>query len=414
MKENSVSQMEKSSWGKKTVLGFQNLMMCFGATVLVPLLLGINVGLALISAGVGTLIFHVCTRGKVPVYLGSSFAFLPAVGAAIASYGLDGAMSGVIAAGVIYIFFAFIVKGIGVEKVMEFFPPVVTGPMIILIGLILAPSAIGNVSAPIGEIDPVLNWVVMGVTVLTVFLVMAKGKKMVKAIPILIALPVGYILAVLMGMVNIDSIVAAEWLNLPQVTAPRLDWGAIIMVAPLASVTFVEHIADIQAVSDVTGNNIFKRIGLFWTILGDGLATIAGGGFCGIANTTYSEGTGAMVLTKNYDPWTFRIAAGFAIVLGFCGKFVAILQTIPGPVIGGISMIVFGSIAATGLRTMIDKGVNLSKARNIAIVSTMLVFGFVPAGTIVIAGVSISGLTLAALAGVVLNKVWKEKPEELD
>lgn len=402
--------MEKAkSIGKLGLLGVQNLVLCFGATVLVPILLGINIGIALISAGIGTLIFHCCTQFKVPVFLGSSFAFLPALTSAIAVYGVNAAMGGVIAAGAIYLIFAFLIWKIGVKKILSFFPPIVTGPIIILIGTILIPSSITTIKTQIGNINPNLNWLVMLVTVAIAAIVMAKGKGLLQLIPILFAIPGGYLFAALLGMVDISTIGTAVWFGLPEITWPNFNLGAILAIAPIAIATFVEHIGDIEAVSNIANQDFVSKPGLHRTIAGDGLATMFAGIIGGPPNTTYSEGTGGMAITKNYDPRTFRLAACLAILLGFCGKFVALLQTIPGPVMGGVSFLIFGSISCMGFKTLVTHKIDFSQSRNIVIVALMLGFGLVSSGGIVIGSLDISGVALAAIVGIILNKIWPEK-----
>lgn len=406
--------MEKAkSMGRLGLLGVQNLVLCFGATVLVPILLGINIGIALISAGVGTLIFHCCTKGKVPVFLGSSFAFLPALLSAITTYGANAAMGGVVIAGAVYLVFAFLIWRVGVGKILSFFPPVVTGPIILLIGTILIPSSITTIKTPIGNIDPNLNWLVMLITVTIAAFVMAKGKGLLKLIPILFAIPGGYAIAALFGMVNVDAVKTAVWFGLPEITWPAFNLGAILTIAPIAVATFVEHIGDIEAVDSIANQKFTSNPGLHRTILGDGLATMFAGFIGGPPNTTYSEGTGGMAITRNYDPRTFRIAACLAILLGFCGKFIALLQTIPGPVMGGISFLIFGSISCMGLKTLVTNNIDFKQSRNIVIVALMLGFGLVSNGGIVIGNLDISGVALAAIVGIALNKIWPEKKPPL-
>ncbi|MGI6200210.1 MAG: uracil-xanthine permease family protein [Christensenellales bacterium] len=414
---------KKDSAGKMILLGIQHVFAMFGSTVLVPALTGLNPAVALLCAGVGTWIFHLVTGRKVPTFLGSSFAFIGVIIAAAetcsgAAQGTEGylaglpyATGGIIVAGAVYLLLALVVRLVGVERVRSFFPPIVTGPMIIIIGLMLAPTAITNILTPIGTNPLWINWVVAIITLLVIIGVTLFAKGFFKLVPILIGIVVGYIAAICFGIVDFTPIVEANWIGLPALVLPKFDGRAIALIAPIAIVTFVEHIGDVAASSAVVGKDFMKDPGLARTLLGDGLATMVAGVLGGPANTTYSENTGVLAATKNYNPVTLEIAATVAIALAFFGKVGAVLQTLPGPVMGGVSIILFGMIAAVGLRTLVENQVDFKESRNLLIVSVMLVLGLGADKAIVIGNVSISGVALAAVLGIVLNKVL---PQHID
>lgn len=416
---------KKDSFGKLLLLGVQHVFAMFGATVLVPLLTGMDPAVALLCAGVGTWIFHLCTGRKVPTYLGSSFAFIAAIqGAAMICGGADAvgteaymaglpyATGGVLIAGALYLVLALLVKLVGVERVRSFFPPIVTGPVVTIIGLMLAPTAISNITTQIGTINVGLNWLVAAIAIATIFIVSLFAKGIFKLVPILIGIVVGYIAAICCGMVDFSVIADASWISVPKLFLPKFDLRAIGLIAPIAIVTFVEHIGDVNASSAVCGKDFIKDPGLHRTLMGDGLATMFAGLVGGPANTTYSENTGVLAATKNYNPLTLEIAACIAIVLAFFGKFSALISAMPGPVLGGVSVVLYGMIAAVGLRTLVENQVDFTKSRNLLIAAVMLVLGLGADKAIVIGGVAISGVALAAVLGIILNKVLPESIEK--
>ena len=411
--QSDVQRTNRDTTGKMLLLGIQHVFAMFGSTVLVPALTGLNPAVALLCAGLGTLLFHLVTKRKVPTFLGSSFAFIAAiVGCAqMMSNGAEKgteaylaampyATGGIIVAGALYVILAVIVYFVGAERVKSFFPPVVTGPMVIIIGLMLAPTAITNITTTVGLI-----------TILSIIGITLFARGFFKLVPILIGIVVGYIAALCFGMVNFQPVAQAQWLALPQCFLPKFDWRAIVLIAPLAIVTFVEHIGDITANSAVVGKDFIKDPGLHRTLLGDGLATMLAGAIGGPANTTYSENTGVLAATHNYNPVTLEIAAVFAILLAFIGKLGAVLQTIPGPVMGGVSVILFGMIAAVGLRTLVENKVDFKESRNLLIVAVMMVFGLGGA-TLDLGPIAFSGTALAAVLGIILNKALPQKIEE--
>ena len=416
---------KKDSFGKLLLLGVQHVFAMFGATVVVPLLTGMDPAVALLCAGVGTWIFHLCTGRKVPTYLGSSFAFIAAIqGAAMICGGADAvgtdayvaglpyATGGILVAGALYLVLALLVKLVGADRVSSFFPPIVTGPIVTIIGLMLAPSAISNITTQIGTINVGMNWLVAAIAIATIFIVSLFAKGIFKLVPILIGIVVGYIAAICFGMVNFQTIADAAWISLPNFFLPKFDLRAIGLIAPIAIVTFVEHIGDVNASSAVCGKDFIKDPGMHRTLMGDGLATMFAGLVGGPANTTYSENTGVLAATKNYNPITLEIAACIAIVLAFFGKFAALITAMPGPVLGGVSVVLYGMIAAVGLRTLVEKKVDFTKTRNLLIAAVMMVLGLGANGAIVIGGVAISGVALAAVLGILLNKVLPESIEK--
>ena len=390
---------------KMLVLGFQHTFAMFGATVLVPILTGINVSTALLFAGLGTLLFHFITKGKVPAFLGSSFAFLGGY-AAVAPLGADGtpsemlpyAAGGVVVAGLIYVVMSGLIKVFGVKRIMHFFPPVVTGPIIIAIGLILAPSAITNCQS---------NWLLAFIALAIIVVCNIWGKGMVKILPILIGIVGSYIVALLMGEVNFDAINQADWFGLAIHTGSmaKFSVSACITIAPIALATMMEHIGDIAAISATCEKHYLADPGLHRTLLGDGLATSFAGLFGGPANTTYGENTGVLALTKVYDPRVMRIAACCAILLSFFPKFGAAIQTVPTAIIGGISFVLYGMISSVGVRNIVENQVDFTKSRNLIIAAVILVsaLGFNSVGGITVPlwggySFTLSGLAIAAIA----------------
>lgn len=409
--QNGIYDASELGVPKMLLLGIQHTFAMFGATVLVPLLTGLDVGTTLLMAGLGTLLFHLLTRGKVPAFLGSSFAFLG--GYQIVAPMLDGrpntemlpyACGGVVCAGLLYLVMAALMKFFGSEKVMRFFPPVVTGPIIIAIGLILAPSAINNCST---------NWPLALIALAAVLVFNLWGRGIVRLVPILLAILVSYAAAVVMGAVDFTAVREASLLGIaihPAAFA-KFDISSIITIMPIALATMMEHIGDICAISATTGVNYVEDPGFHRTMLGDGLATSLSALFGGPANTTYGENTGVLALTGVYDPRVIRLAAYFAILLSFCPKFSAVIQTVPSAIIGGISFVLYGMISAVGLRNLVESNVDFSLSRNLLIAAVILVsaFGFNSIGGVsfTVAGttVTLSGLAIAALAGILLNAV---------
>ncbi len=394
---------------KMLILGLQHTFAMFGATILVPILTGLDVSVTLLMAGLGTLLFHLLTKGKVPAFLGSSFAFLGGY-AAVAPM-VDGtpneemlpyACGGVFAAGIIYVIMAALIKAFGARRVMRFFPPVVTGPIIISIGLILAPTAITNCQT---------NWPLALIALLSIIIFNIWGKGMVKIIPIILGVIISYIAAIFMGEVDLSAISEEAIIGLPHLTVMKFDISAIITIMPIALATMMEHIGDISAIGATTGKNYISNPGLHRTLLGDGLATCLSSAFGGPANTTYGENTGVLALTKIYDPRVVRIAACFAILLSFIPKISFAISSIPAAVIGGVSLILYGMISAIGIRNVVENQVDFTKSRNTIIAALILVcaLGFNAAGgisfTIAGATITLSGLAIAAIVGIVANAI---------
>jgi uracil permease len=368
--------------------------------VLVPILTGLDVGVTLFAAGIGTLLFHFLTKMKVPVFLGSSFSFLPPIFAVAEASGGDLAFAtgGIVVAGAVYVVVAIIFRFVHYDWLRKILPPHVTGPIIILIGLLLAPVAIVNASA---------NWWIAGLTF--AFGVFVKigferfGWKFLSALPVLFALIFGYIISIIWGIVDFTAINEAKWFALPGFMLPKFSGFGLSMIVPVAVVTIVEHFGDIIAIGNVVKKDFLKDPGIHRTLLGDGLATSLSAAIGGPANTTYSENTGAVALTGVFNPAVMRIAAIFAIIISFIGKFRGVIETIPGPVIGGISILLFGMISSIGIRNMIDARVNMDDPRPLIISAAMLVLGVGNAVFGISETVSLSGLALSALVGIVLN-----------
>ena len=397
----------------KYILGMQHVLAMFGATVLVPFLTGLNPSLALLTAGIGTLIFHFCSKKIVPVFLGSSFAFIGAIQLVLKNQGVAHVKGGVIVAGLVYVLMAGVVLKFGVEKVKSFFPPIVTGPIIMVIGLRLSPVALGMMGYANNVFDP-KSLIISGTVVLSMIVFSVLGKGFFKLVPILVSVAVGYVLAMAMGMVDFTPVLKAGWIGFsPEatkdlLTMPTFALSSILAIAPIALVVFVEHIGDITTNGAVVGKDFFKEPGVHRTLMGDGIATAVAGLLGGPANTTYGENTGVLAVTKVYDPSILRIAACYAIGLSVIGKFGAVLQTIPVPVMGGVSVILFGMIASVGVRTLIDAQLDFGHSRNLMIAAVIFVFG-IAVGEVALGGsLTISGLTISAVLGIVLNKVLPE------
>ena len=390
---------------KMLVLGLQHLFAMFGATVLVPAITGLNVSTTLLFAGLGTLLFHLITGRKVPAFLGSSFAFLGAYGLVTAS-GQDIPLTyscfGVAVAGLVYLVLALFFKLFGAKKVMRFFPPIVTGPIIILIGLNLSGTAIGNAST---------NWWLALVAIAVIIVANIWGKGMIKIIPILLGVVVSYVVALITGQVDFAAMREADIVGLQQFVIAKFDITSILVMAPIAIAAMMEHIGDISAISSTTGKNFIEDPGLHRTLLGDGLATAFAGMFGGPANTTYGENTGVLALSKVYDPRVIRLAALYAIILSFSPKFDALVNSIPTAIVGGVSFVLYGMISAVGVRNVVENKVDLTKSRNLIIAAVIFVsgLGFSSTGgitfTVGSADITLTGLAIAALAGVLLNAI---------
>ncbi|NME35468.1 MULTISPECIES: uracil-xanthine permease family protein [Fusobacterium] len=405
--------MNEISTKGKLILGLQHVLAMFGATVLVPFLTGLNPSIALLCAGIGTLIFHFCTKKIVPVFLGSSFAFIGAISLVLKEEGIASVKGGIISAGLIYIIMSYLVKIYGIEKIKSFFPPIIVGPIIVVIGLRLSPTAIAMSGYSNGHFD-IKSFVVALIVVISMVFFSSVGKSFFRLIPILISVTIGYIVSIFMGLVDFTPILQANWIGFSNdaitsiTTLPKFSLTSVLAIAPIALVVFIEHIGDITTNGAVVGKDFFKNPGISRTLLGDGLATIAAGFLGGPANTTYGENTGVLAVTKVYDPSILRIAACYAIILSFIGKFGVILQTIPSPVMGGISVILFGMIASIGMRTLIESRLDFSLSRNLLISSLILVLGIGIDNIVIWKTVSLSGLAIAAIIGIILNKIFPE------
>lgn len=431
MSENREAIRDARSLGlpKIIMLGIQHLFAMFGATILVPLLVskyfggeGISIQVTLMCAGLGTLLFHVCTKFKVPAFLGSSFAYLGGFETisrlSVGKYAdmpmnekVSYACGGIVVAGLLYLLLALVIKIVGVKKVMKFLPPVVTGPIIICIGLSLAPSAIANAST---------NWPLALIALCVVILFNIWGKGMFKIVPILMGVAISYVAALAMhfaGFTNVDGSAIFDFANvakssivgIPPFVICKLDVTAILVMAPIAIATMMEHIGDVSAISATVGENFIENPGLNRTLLGDGLATALAGFVGGPANTTYGENTGVLELSHVYDPMVVRIAACFAVILSFFPKVAGLIGTMPSAIIGGISFILYGMISAIGVRNVVENQVDFTQSRNLIIAAVILVsgLGFSDGITFTVAGTSITltSLAIAALAGVILNTI---------
>ncbi|MBO4898473.1 MAG: uracil-xanthine permease [Clostridia bacterium] len=438
--ETGIYDAKELGKGKMLILGLQHMFAMFGATILVPILVmgyfkeacgeeitrGLTVAVTLFCAGFGTLFFHLCSKFKVPAFLGSSFAFLG--GFATVANLSDGiyagmavndkaayACGGIVIAGLLYLILAALIKLIGVKRVMRYLPPVVTGPIIICIGLSLAASAIGNAST---------NWILALIALATIVIFNIWGKGMFRIIPILMGVLVAYIVALILnacGATNPDgsaifsfaAVKEASWVGLPPFKLCKFDITSILVMAPIALATMMEHIGDISAISATTGKNFLAEPGLHRTLMGDGLATSLAGLIGGPANTTYGENTGVLELSKVYDPRVIRIAAVFAIILSFIPKFSSVISTMPASIIGGVSFMLYGMISAIGVRNVVENKVDLTKSRNLIIAGVIFVcaLGFTNGITFTIAGtpITLTALAIAAIAGIVLNAILPGK-----
>ncbi len=444
--ENAIYNAKELGTGKVVVLGLQHLFAMFGSTVLVPILTGLSVSATLLFTGLATLFMHLVTGKKVPVFLGSSFAFLGGYFSVVAAGGelgmtqreaLPYACVGVACAGLLYLILSAICKAFGSKRVMRFFPPVVTGPIIIAIGLILAPSAINSCST---------NWLIALVAIVVIVVCNIWGKGMIKIVPILMGVLVSYLVAALAGKVDFSGVKEAAWIGLPvqmQDTVfglfgsgdvnKGLLVSSIIMIVPIAFATMMEHVGDISAIGSTIGKNLIEDPGLHRTLIGDGIGTAIAALFGAPANTTYGENTGVLVLTKVYDPMVVRLAAVFAVVLSFCPKFAALISAMPTATVGGVSIVLYGMISAVGVRNMVENHTDFQKSRNVIVAAVILglALGINFSGSlganITTAGnnatgaisfmvgdmkIALSGLAVASIVGIVLNAILPDKREE--
>ena len=392
---------------RKTIVGIQFLFVAFGSTVLVPLLVGLDPATALFTAGLGTFIFHLITKGKVPIFLGSSFAFIAPIISASKQWGMPGTLAGMAGVALVYFTMSALIKWQGRRLLERLFPPVVVGPVIIIIGLSLSPAAVNMAKE---------NWLLAFISLLTAILVLVLGRGLVKLVPVVCGIIVGYVVSIFMGLVDFSAVGSAPWFALPHSIThfklPEFAWQPFLFMIPVAIAPVIEHIGDVYVVSAVAGKDFVKDPGLHRTMLGDGQACQVEAIFGGPPVTTYSEVTGAMQITRITSPAVIRIAAGTAIVFSIIGKLSALLQSIPAAVLGGIMLLLFGSIAAVGIQNLVNHKVDLNETRNIIIVSVVLTLGI--GGAIIPMGsFSLSGIGLSALAGVLLNLVIpKTKTDE--
>lgn len=427
MKNNLILDVnEKPSIGKWIILAIQHVFAMFGATILVPILVNSAVGeevltipVTLVASGIGTLIYILCTKGKSPVYLGSSFAFIVPITVAYLKGGISGAMTGIMAVGLIYVIFAIVIKFIGKKWLDKLLPPVIIGPMIMIIGLGLAPSAISQIGLANGSVLEWQNIVVALVAFLTTAIVAVAAKGFLKVIPFLIGIIAGYLAGVAVGIVDFTPIAEAAFIGIPNFLIPFVSYtpnfSAILTIAPIALVTIAEHIGDHTALSAIMDRDLLKEPGLDRTLLGDGIATFIAGAIGGPANTTYGENTSVVGMTKVASVWVIGLAAVIAIVLGFFTKFTALISTIPNAVLGGVSLLLYGFISVNGLKVLIQNQVDFNNTKNVIVASAMLVLGLGGATISIISGelaVTISGMSLAAIVGIVLNLCLPTETEE--
>ena len=425
--QNAIFDARTLGKGKMLTLGLQHMFAMFGATVLVPVITGLSMSATLLFAGLGTLIFHLCTKLRVPAFLGSSFAFLGGYAAVVsmgAQQGLSATESlpyaciGVFSAGIIYFVLAGLIAAFGVKRVMRFFPPIVTGPIIIAIGLTLAGTAIQSCNQ---------NWWIALLAIAIIIVCNIWGKGMIRIIPILLGVLGSYIVAACFGMCDFSAVKDAAWVGVPfhwENTAFHVfsnpNWGllvsAVIAIVPISLATMIEHIGDVCAISSTTGENYLENPGLHRTLMGDGLATMVASLFGAPANTTYGENTGVLNLTRVYDPRVIRIAAVFAIILSFCPKFSALIACMPAATIGGVSLVLYGMISAVGVRNIVENQVDFTKSRNVIVAALILVLAigikYGANDAIDLGFTSLSGLAVAALVGVILNAILPGKDYE--
>lgn len=417
---------EKPPISKWIILAIQHVFAMFGATILVPILVNsaageevLTIPVALVASGIGTLIYILCTKGKSPVYLGSSFAFIAPMAAAYLKGGISGALTGVCAVGLIYVLVAIIIHFVGKSWLDKLLPPVIIGPMIMVIGLGLAPSAISQIGLTNGVPIEWKSLVVALVSFLVTALVMTRAKGFLKIIPFLVGISTGYILSLILGIVDLTAVVEASIISMPEFILPFKDYtpsfGALITIAPIALVTMCEHIGDHASLSQIIDKNLLEDPGLDKTLLGDGLATFVGGLIGGPANTTYGENTSVVGMTKVASVWVIGLAAIIAIFIGFIGKFTALVSSIPSPVLGGVSLLLYGFIAVNGLKVLIKNQIDFEDPKNVVVASTMLVLGLGGAAISIIyndLAITISGMSLAAIIGIILNLILPNEKEE--
>ena len=400
---NTTMDASALSSARKTIVGIQFLFVAFGSTVLVPLLVGLDPATALFTAGIGTFIFHMVTKGKVPIFLGSSFAFIAPIISASKQWGMPGTLASIMGVALVYFLMSALIKWQGRRLLERLFPPVVIGPVIICIGLSLAPAAVNMAQE---------NWLLAFISLLTAILVLVLGRGLIKLVPVVCGILVGYLAAWMMGLVDFSAVGSAPWFALPSSIThfqlPQFAWEPFLFMIPVAIAPVIEHIGDVYVVGAVAGKDFVKDPGLHRTMLGDGLACVAASLFGGPPVTTYSEVTGAMQITRITSPAVIRIAAGTAIVFSVMGKLSAILQSIPSAVLGGIMMLLFGSIASVGIQNLLKNKVDLDQTRNIIIVSVVLTLG-IGGAVLPMGSFSLSGIGLSALAGVILNLVIPKK-----
>ena len=403
---DNTTKVPNLSPARKTIVGIQFLFVAFGATVLVPLLVGLDPATALFTAGLGTFIFHFITKGKVPIFLGSSFAFIAPIISASKQWGMSGTLAGMAGVALVYFVMSALIKWQGRRLLNRLFPPVVIGPVIICIGLSLSPSAVNMAKE---------NWLLAFISLLTAILVLVLGRGLLKLVPVVCGIIVGYIVSFCMGLVDFSTVVSAPWFALPSSIShfqlPQFAWEPFLFMIPVAIAPVIEHIGDVYVVGAVANKVFVKDPGLHRTMLGDGLACLVAALFGGPPVTTYSEVTGAMQITRITSPVVIRIAAATAIVFSVIGKLSALLQSIPAAVLGGIMLMLFGSIAAVGIQNLVNNKVDLNQTRNIIIVSVVLTLGI--GGAIIPMGsFSLSGIGLSAVAGVILNLVLPKAKDE--
>ena len=397
---------QELSASRKTIVGVQFLFVAFGSTVLVPLLVGLDPATALFTAGIGTFIFHLVTKGQVPIYLGSSFAFIAPIISASQQWGMPGTIAGIAGVALVYFLMSALIKWQGRKLLDTLFPPVVIGPVIILIGLSLSPAAVNMAKE---------NWLLAFISLISAILVLVFGRGLVKLVPVVIGIVVGYIVALCMGLIDLSAVATAPWFALPPMIVhfqfPQFAWEPFVFMIPVAIAPVIEHIGDVYVVGAVAEKDFVKDPGLHRTMLGDGLACLFASFVGGPPVTTYSEVTGAMQITHVTHPHVIRIAAGTAIVFSVIGKLSALLQSIPSAVLGGIMLLLFGSIASVGVQNLINHKVDLNQTRNIIIVSVTLTMGI--GGAVLTFGTfSISGIGLSAVVGVLLNLLLPKTVKE--
>ncbi|MFT7108698.1 MAG: uracil permease [Psychrobacter glaciei] len=410
--------MQQDSTAKTALAGLQMLFVAFGALVLMPLITGLDPSVALFTAGIGTLIFQFITKRQVPIFLASSFVFIAPISYSAQTWGIPATMGALFCAGVVYMVLATVVAFKGPGFLHKLMPPVVTGPIIMVIGLGLAPIAVNMAMGKTGdgaaELFPYVDALIVSMSALITTLLMATlAKGIFKLVPILTGVVVGYIMAAFMGMVNTEVVSQADWFAIPNFVAPEFHLAAILFMLPVAIAPAVEHVGDILAISNVTGKDYTKKPGLHRTLMGDGVATSAAALFGGPPNTTYSEVTGAVMLTKMFNPVIMTFAACFAISLAFIAKFGVSLQTIPAPVMGGILVLLFGSIAGVGMNILIKAQVDLSEQRNLVIVATTLVFGI---GGMAIGNAdwSLQGIALCGVVAILMNAIIPQAKPDIE